>query len=164
MARRATPEREDRLSIPWLMERKFERPTEKDCAELLGQLPIFSGLGNRQLRQIAKLVQFVRFDPGDFIVQAGEPGDSLYLILNGRARVIGKSRPRPLRAGDFFGEMALIDGGPRSATITATDEVRAIKLRRGPFGKVLQKEPRMALAIMSELAARVRRLEKAGTA
>jgi CRP-like cAMP-binding protein len=163
MARRALPE-EERLSIPWLMERKFERPTEKECAELLGQLPIFSGLRQRQLRQIAKLVQFVQFDPGDFVIQAGEPGDSLYLILAGTARVIGKGRARPLRAGDFFGEMALLDGEPRSATITATSELRAIKLRRGQFTKVLAKEPRMAVAIMEELAHRVRRLEKAVSA
>jgi CRP-like cAMP-binding protein len=163
VARRRLPE-EERLSIPWLMERKATRPTEKECAELLGQLPIFSGLRQRQLRQIAKLVKWVEFDPGDFIIQAGEPGDSFYLILDGRARVVGKSRTRPLRAGDFFGEMALLDGQPRSATITALTEVRTIKLSRGPFVKVLAKEPRMALAIMEELSGRVRRLEKAVSA
>jgi CRP/FNR family transcriptional regulator/CRP/FNR family cyclic AMP-dependent transcriptional regulator len=65
-----------------------------------------------------------------------------------------------LRRGDYFGEMALIDGEPRSATITATTELHAMRLRRSPFLKLLEQEPRIALALMAELAARVRRLER----
>ena len=62
--------------------------------------------------------------------------------------------------GDYFGEMALIDGEPRSATITAVGDLQTMKLPRRPFLKVLEQEPRIAVAMLTELSARVRRLEK----
>jgi CRP/FNR family transcriptional regulator, cyclic AMP receptor protein len=83
-------------------------------------------------------------------------------MLEGRARVVGKSRV--LRPGDFFGEMALIDGGPRSATIIAASQVRVMMVQRRPFLKVLKQNPQIALAIMETLAQRVRRLERAASA
>ena len=86
----------------------------------------------------------------------------MYLMLEGRARVVGKSRV--LRPGDFFGEMALIDGGPRSATIIATSQVRVMMVQRRPFLKVLKRNPQIGLAIMETLAQRVRRLERAVSA
>ncbi len=86
----------------------------------------------------------------------------MYLILEGRARVIGKSRV--LRPGDFFGEMALIDGGPRSATIIATSQVRVMMVQRRAFLKLLKQNPQVGLAIMETLAERVRRLERAVSA
>jgi CRP/FNR family transcriptional regulator, cyclic AMP receptor protein len=82
----------------------------------------------------------------------------MYLMLEGRARVVGKSRV--LRPGDFFGEMALIDGGPRSATIIAASQVRVMMVQRRPFLKVLKQNPQIGLAIMETLAQRVRRLER----
>ena len=66
---------------------------------------------------------------------------------------------RALGPGDFFGEIALLDGGPRSATVTATTGVRTMKLPRRAFVKALEEDPRIGLAIMEELAGRVRRLE-----
>ena len=86
----------------------------------------------------------------------------MYLMLEGRARVVGKSRV--LRPGDFFGEMALIDGGPRSATIIAASQVRVMMVQRRAFLKVLEQNPQIGLAIMETLAQRVRRLERAVSA
>jgi CRP/FNR family transcriptional regulator, cyclic AMP receptor protein len=76
--------------------------------------------------------------------------------------VVGKSRV--LRPGDFFGEMALIDGGPRSATIIAATQVRLMMLQRQTFLKALKQNPQIGLAIMETLAERVRRLERAVSA
>jgi CRP-like cAMP-binding protein len=73
--------------------------------------------------------------------------------------VLGKSRV--LRSGDFFGEMALIDGGPRSATITATSAARVMRLPRHAFLRALKQDPQIGLAILETLAGRVRRLERA---
>ncbi len=154
----------DRLTPEAQLAGLWDRRTLNDRVEMLRQLPLFSRLGKRHLRQIAKLADFVEFPPGDFVVQAGERGDALYVVLGGRAKVVGKSRGRTLRAGDVFGEMALLDGQPRSATVAATTELHAMRLRRGPFMKVVAKEPRIALAIMEELAGRVRRLEKGAPA
>jgi CRP-like cAMP-binding protein len=81
---------------------------------------------------------------------------------DGRAKVfrtiVATGRPiARLGPGEFFGEIALLDGGPRSATVVAEGDVRAIRLMRGAFHKLLRSEPGIALAIMQGLAARVRR-------
>jgi CRP-like cAMP-binding protein len=141
-----------------LMRRSWERPTARDWAEVLGALPLFAHMAKRHVRGIAKLAKVVDYSPGEPIVRAGERGDSFYLMLEGRAKVAGMSRS--LQPGDFFGEMALVDGGPRSATITAASEVRAMKLPRPAFIKAVEQDPRIGLAIMEALAGRVRRLER----
>jgi CRP/FNR family transcriptional regulator, cyclic AMP receptor protein len=152
---------DERPSLNMLMRRSWDRPTQRDWAEVLGALPLFSGLSKRQLRGLAKLARVDDYSPGEVIVQAGESGDSFFLVLEGRARVLGRSRE--LSAGDFFGEMALVDGGPRSSTITATDRVRAMKLPRRSFLTALEQDPQISLAIMEALAQRVRRLERASS-
>jgi CRP/FNR family transcriptional regulator, cyclic AMP receptor protein len=152
------PGADERPSLNMLMRRSWERPKIGDWADVIGALPLFSGLGKRQVRGVAKLAKVVDFSPGEPIVRAGETGESFYLVLEGRARVEGRSRM--LRPGDFFGEMALIDGGPRTATITATSEVRAMELPRRAFLKAIEEDPQIGFAIMKVLAGRVRRLER----
>jgi CRP/FNR family transcriptional regulator, cyclic AMP receptor protein len=149
---------DERPSLQMLMRRSWDRPTERDWADVLGALPLFQRLRTRQVRGIAKSAKVVDYSSGEPIVQAGDRGDSFYLVLEGRARVAGKSRT--LKPGDFFGEMALIDGGPRSATITATSDVRVMKLSRPAFLKALKQDPQIGLAIMEALAGRVRQLER----
>jgi CRP/FNR family transcriptional regulator, cyclic AMP receptor protein len=133
-------------------------PTASDWADVLAGLPLFARISKRRLRKIASLSQIQQFSPGDIVVQVGEPAD-FYLILAGRARVVGKSR-RTLGIGDYFGEMGLIDGEPRSATIAAADELETMKLARRPFLKLLKQEPQIAMSMMAELAARIRSLER----
>jgi CRP/FNR family transcriptional regulator, cyclic AMP receptor protein len=141
-----------------LMRRSWERSNERDWADVLAALPLFSKMGKRQVRRVAKLASIRDYEPGASIVQVGETGNSFYVLLEGHARVAG--RTRALRPGDFFGEMALLDGGPRSATITAETTVRAIRLPRRAFLKAVEEDPRMALAIMAALSERVRRVER----
>lgn len=153
---------DERPSLNMLMRRSWDRPTERDWAEVLGALPLFAQLSKRQLRGLAKFARVEDHSPGEVIVQAGERGDSLFLVLEGRARVLGKSRE--LRPGDFFGEIALVDGGPRSRTISASDRVRTMKLPRRSFLKAVEQDPKIGLAIMESLAQRVRRLERGSSA
>ena len=145
-----------------LMRRSWDRPTQRDWSEVLSALPLFSQVPRRHVRALAKLAWPVDHAPGEVIVQQGDQGNSMYLMLEGRARVVGKSRI--LRPGDFFGEMALIDGGPRSATIIAASPVRVMMLQRRAFLKVLKQNPQIGFAIMETLAQRVRRLERAVSA
>lgn len=145
-------------SLNMLMRRSWERPTQADWAEVLGALPLFSGLRKRQLRGLARLAKVVDYSPREAIVQKGEDGDSFYLVLEGRVRVLEPSAE--LGPGDFFGEMALLDGRPRSATVTATDDVRVMQLPRKSFLKALEQDPQIGLAIMKTLAERLRRLER----
>jgi CRP/FNR family transcriptional regulator, cyclic AMP receptor protein len=150
---------EERPSLQMFMRRSWDRPTQRDWADVLGVLPLFTRLNKRQLRNLAKLAKIEDYSPSEPIVQTGDQGDSFYLVLEGRAHVAGKSRT--LGPADFFGEMALIDGGPRSATITATTQVRVMKLPRRAFLKALKQDPQIGLAIMETLAGRIRRVERA---
>jgi CRP/FNR family transcriptional regulator, cyclic AMP receptor protein len=134
------------------------RPTASDWAGLLASLPLFARIGKRRLRKIASLAQIQVFSPGAVVVEIGQPSNAFYLILGGSAKVVGKSR-RTLGIGDYFGEMGLIDGEPRSATIVAEGELQVMKLPRRPFLKLLSQEPQIATAMMAELAARIRTLE-----
>lgn len=153
---------DERPSLHMLMRRSWDRPTQRDWSEVLGAMPLFARVPRRHIRALAKLAWPVDHAPGEVIVQKGDRGNSLYLVLEGRARVVGKSRV--LRPGDFFGEMALIDGGPRSATIIAASQVRVMMLQRRAFLKALKQNPQIGLAIMETLAERVRRLERAVSA
>src|SRR4029077_7965746 len=129
-------------------------------AIVLASLPLFEGLTKRQLSRVAALARVTEFEKEEVVSQAGEKVDAVYVILSGQARVIGRPRARLLRAGDYFGEMALIDGHPRSATITAADDLQTMKLPRQAFLKVVRQEPGIAIAMMAEMAPRIRRLEK----
>ena len=101
------------------------------------------------------------FEPGEIVIRAGEPADAFYVIVRGRAGVAGKHLSRTLREGDYFGELALVDDGPRSATVIAVDELRTIEVPKAAFLKFLEREPRLARRVMASLAKRVRALERA---
>src|SRR5205085_12603383 len=88
-----------------------------DWAEVLSEVPIFASLSKRHLRRVAGLGEPVRYPRHTRIVRQGDRGDAFYVLIEGDARVLGSRRRIRLRAGDFFGEMALLDGAARSATI-----------------------------------------------
>jgi CRP/FNR family transcriptional regulator, cyclic AMP receptor protein len=139
------------------------RPTRRRAAvPLLQGVPLFAHLSRRHLRRIAALADEVRFRDGRVIVEAGLPGTTFFVLAEGRAKVYRSKIPtgRPLARlgpGDFFGEMALLDGGPRSATVVADGDVVALRLSRSAFRKIVTREPSLSLAMMAELAARLRR-------
>jgi CRP/FNR family transcriptional regulator, cyclic AMP receptor protein len=141
-----------------------ERPpteTARLWTDVLGRVPLFAGVPARQVRKIAGLGSVARYDANTPIVTAGDPGDAFYVILSGRARVQrGRGRAvAQLGPGSYFGEMALIDGARRSATIVAETESTCLMLTRKRFAKLLRGEPSVALALLGTLAARVRELE-----
>jgi CRP/FNR family cyclic AMP-dependent transcriptional regulator len=133
----------------------------REAAELLAQVPIFAGLSRRHLGRIAGVAATKRFAAGSPLVRQGKPADAFYVILDGSARVDLPGRPVTLEAGDFFGEMAILDGEPRSATVTATSEALVLMIPRAKFLKVLEAEPKIALAIMSTLTHRLRAVQAA---
>jgi CRP/FNR family cyclic AMP-dependent transcriptional regulator len=150
------------LDFQKLLASSSTRVTASDWANVLAGLPLFARISRRRLRKIASLAQVQEFSPGAIVVETGQPSNAFYLILGGRAKVVGKSG-RTLGIGDYFGEMGLIDGAPRSATIAADGELQVMKLPRRPFLKLLNQEPQIATAMMAELAARIRALEKRST-
>jgi CRP/FNR family cyclic AMP-dependent transcriptional regulator len=143
-----------------LFDRRWNHPTAKDWADVLATMRLFERVPRRQRRRIAELATFREFEQGDVVIQVGEPGDALYVILSGRAKVVGKPRGRTLATGDYFGELALLDGEPRSSTVTAATRLQVMRLPRKPFLKLVRQEPALALVLMSELAARIRTLDR----
>jgi CRP/FNR family transcriptional regulator, cyclic AMP receptor protein len=130
-------------------------------AEVLAKLPLFAGVPARHVRRIAALGSAASFAAKTRIVSAGDPGDAFYVLLAGRAEVQrGRGRPAiEIGAGDYFGEMALLDGAPRSATVVAKTETICLLLARKQFEKVLKEEPAVACALLRTLAARLRELD-----
>jgi CRP-like cAMP-binding protein len=129
----------------------------------LAEIPLFAGLGRRHLNKIAALSRIRRFREGATIVAAGEPGDALYVLLDGEVSVQRRSLPAITRGiGSFFGEIALLDGGPRSATVVAHGPVVCLTISRSGFQKLLRKEPAISAALLREMATRLRAAE-AGT-
>ena len=98
-----------------------------------------------------------RYAPYTQMVRTGDKGDSFFVILDGVAavRIPGK-RAIKLRAGDFFGELALLDSSPRTAMVEAETEVFAMRLGSAAFKKVLESEPKVSLAMLQTLAERLR--------
>jgi CRP-like cAMP-binding protein len=131
-----------------------------DWLGTLAELPLFQGLSKRHLRRIAKLARTRRFAPGSAMVRSGDPGRAFYVLLDGTAKVTRPGgRPRRLAAGDYFGEMALLDDSPRSANVVAEGEVLALTIDRSGFTKLLRAEPALAQALLRTLAARLRAAE-----
>jgi len=127
----------------------------RDWVPVLKQLPLFEGMSSRHLRRIPARAK--RYGPGETIVRAGDPGNAFYVILDGTVRVdTPKGSSVTLTAGDSFGEMALLDGAPRSADITAAGEVTLMVIGRAAFTKLLRGEPQMAGALLRTLAGRLR--------
>ena len=131
-----------------------------DWLSTLEDVPLFEALPKRHVRRVAKLARVRRFAPGSTLVRAGDSGKSFFVLLDGTAKVVrGGARVRRLESGDYFGEMALLDGAPRSADVVAVGEVLALTIDRGGFSKLLSAEPTLAQTLLRTLAARLRAAE-----
>lgn len=124
----------------------------------LTRAPLFSDLPKRHLRAVARVTGISEFRPGTTVVKIGAPGRVFYVILKGEAKVVSKAgrTVRRLKAGDFFGEISLLDGGPRSATVIAETPLWCLSLAGQDFREIMAREPTLAIAIVRELAARLR--------
>ena len=140
--------------------RAFDRGSGKGNAgwvDALSAVPLFRELSQRNLRKVAAKGTMKRYAPLTPIVRAGDPGDAFYIILDGTASVRKTGRRAvKLGPGDFFGELALLDAAPRNASVEADEHVLAMRLGRAAFKKMLESEPKVAIAMLRGLAARAR--------
>lgn len=137
--------------------RRPERADARDWSNVLADVPIFACLSGRQRRKVAASARLRRFSDGAPFVQAGERGEALFVILDGQVSVRRPGRPaRTLGMGSIIGELSLLDGGPRSATVVAKGPVVALTVTATRFRKLLRAEPSMAIAVAEELARRLR--------
>ena len=131
----------------------------KAWLDVLVDIPLFADLSRRHLGKVAALGRTKRFPARTSIVTAGTNADAFYVILDGKATVRAGKRRIPLATGDYFGEMALLDGGVRSASVVADTEMLVMAIPRRGFLKLLESEPKIAISIMSTLAHRVRSMQ-----
>ncbi len=115
---------------------------QEDKIERLKEIPIFEGCSQRQLRSVAKIARVFDVAADTVLARAGEPGDEFFLIIDGSVWVEVSSEKRVLlHPGEFFGEMSILDGGPRSATIVADTPVRLLVITRRHFSMLLTDVP-----------------------
>jgi CRP/FNR family transcriptional regulator/CRP/FNR family cyclic AMP-dependent transcriptional regulator len=127
----------------------------------LQRVPLFSGFDEAELRRVAELSRIVEVPAGTVVTQIGEPGNSFFVIIDGAVAVrtpVGAGSQ--LKPGDFFGEMSLLDGEPRSATIVAATDLRLLIVDRAQFWRLLDEAPDLIRGILMTLSRRVRRLEQ----
>ena len=134
--------------------------SKAEKVELLSNVALFSECSKKELNDIAGAMEERRVQTGDVLAREGEPGDEFFAVAEGLARAsVDGTDVGSIRAGSFFGEMALLDGGPRSATVTAELPTRLLVLDSKSFGKLVKQSPSVALKIMKGLASRLRELE-----
>jgi CRP/FNR family cyclic AMP-dependent transcriptional regulator len=134
---------------------------QHDVTGKLAKVPIFSGCSKRELQVIARAAKEVNHKDGTVIAREGERGIGLFLILEGQCRVtIGGRTKAKLGPGDFFGEVALLDGGPRTATVTATAPVKLVGITGWVFRGLLMEHPTIALKTLEGVAGRLRAVSK----
>ena len=136
----------------------------KSSLQMLGSVGLFEGLSKKELSQIHKQAREGEFQPDEVIVNEGDSGVGFHLILSGRARVLaGKKSIANLGPGDFFGELSLIDRGPRTATVVAQTKLKTLSLISWEFLPLLDRNPSMARKILVEVTKRLRNERKSFT-
>lgn len=135
----------------------------KSHVQILGQVPLFTGLYEGQLRKLAQRLTKREYQKGDAIITQGKGGEGLFVVVTGAAEAVriqpdgDKVTVNEFGENDFFGELALLDEGLRTASVIATRNVTCLILTRWDFKGILKSEPEMAITMLEEMAKRFRR-------
>jgi CRP-like cAMP-binding protein len=123
----------------------------------LTSIDLFRGLPGEELATIAEIAEEQPFAAGDPVFAEGEPGDALYLLVEGAVKVHrGGEQLAQLGARDVFGEMAVLDSQPRSASVTVLKDAVLLKIGRDDFRDILQERPEIGMGIIQVLSRRLR--------
>ena len=123
----------------------------------LRQVPLFSSMATSELTQVASIAREVTFHAGSRIIQEGEHGDSMFLIVDGEVSIQrGETPLKTLHARDFFGEMSIIDGEARSASAIANKDCLLLRIDRGDFNDLLATYNSAAISVIRALIRRLR--------
>jgi len=137
--------------------------------DILKKVSLFYGLDDNQLSKIVEYLEEKNYEKGEIIFEEGSPGNSLFIIKNGRVEVRLKRGDlvlvlAELDEGSFFGELSLITDTPRSATCTALKDTSLYVLKKDDFWKIVEKDPRIGVVVLKnlaeELADRIRETNK----
>jgi Na+:H+ antiporter len=125
----------------------------------LERMPLFAGLDREHLEDVLAVGRRVSFEPGQAIVERGDPGDAMYIVVDGAAEVDVGGRFHRLGRGDFFGEMAVLAGKPREATVKAAEPLQALRIAADDFQAFLAANPRVAVGMLKSLVERLREVQ-----
>lgn len=124
---------------------------------LLKEVPLFWGCSDKELKHIAKVAEQVDLKEGSVLMREGEPGREMYVISEGKAKVtVGGRKKATVGKGEVVGELALLDHGLRTATVTADEPITAFLVDARGFATVLNDAPSVAVKVARGLAARLR--------
>lgn len=131
--------------------------------KLLGEVPLFSGCTKGGIEEIGRLADEIDVAAGKVLIREGEIAHEFFVVVEGELRVERQGRElRRLGPGDFAGEIALVDGGPRTATVVAETPARLLVLGHREFHSLLRQFPDIQIQVLQALAQRVRRAEPEG--
>lgn len=148
------------------MNTQVEQPRRGPSLILLHSIPMFAGVPDAQLEQIAKVAFHRRVTRQTTIVRAGDSTDSLYVLISGSAKVLNSDEDGReviltlLGPGEFFGEMGLIDGSPRSANVVAVEPCELLCLSKEAFQRCMQDNFQVAQKLMQILVRRLREADR----
>ena len=128
--------------------------------EVLRRVPFFAEIEPAKLKLLAFMSERAGFDDGKVLFRQGDPGDAAYLIIDGQVEIVLEGPAGPvtvatLGANDIVGDMAILTGAPRAATVRAKGRLVALRIAKDPFMRMVREFPNMAVSIMQELAHRV---------
>ncbi len=123
-------------------------------------VPLFQGMSTSDLETVADRASETTFEDGETVTREGEPGEAFYVVIEGRLNVSQHGTlVRELGPGDFLGEISLVDGRPRTATVTAVGPVQALVIRRADFLEMVEWDRAVRLGILIALTERIRKTD-----
>jgi len=132
--------------------------SKRELTELLGAVDLFSRCSRAELKTVTRHVETVRLEPGVELTRQDDPGDAFYVILDGHAQVtVNGEMADTLGPGQYFGELALLDGEPRAATVTSHTDLEVAVLGVRMFRTLLREFPDLSTQLLAGLAGALRR-------
>jgi CRP/FNR family cyclic AMP-dependent transcriptional regulator len=132
---------------------------DEETQQALKAVPLFRGFSDKDLRRVAEISKRVQHEAGHAVVEEDRSAVGFHLIIEGEAEAsTGGEVVNTMGVGDYFGEMSLIDGQPRSATVTAKGPLTTLAIPVWNFNRLLDEHPEMMRALLVELSARIRNL------
>jgi len=131
--------------------------SNQDKAAALAAVPLFAGISDDSMAQLAEVAGEVEFPAGQFIVRQGQVGSGLYVIIDGQARVVrGSTEIASLGPTEFFGELSVIDQEPRMASVEAVRDTRLLAVASWDLLRLMESDTALAQNLIRELARRIR--------
>ena len=131
--------------------------------EALARIPLFSDLAPEELEEVGKVVRRQHVGPADVVVREGDDGDCVFLIVSGLLKATvqdgegGHTTLSTMGSGELFGEIAAVDGQPRSATVTSLTATDLLAIDRFSFLRLVRSQPRFGMRVLAVMAQRLRR-------